>query len=374
MSKKYNFKVGDRVRIRQWDDMVKEFGVDFTGDIKCTRWFTPLMKHLCGRIATIKSMSDYDIYLDFENKEGRTNFVYSTDMIEPANQCIVIYRKGSEVFALDKATGKQTVSKCHPEDEFDFNVGAKLAFERLLGIEETKVKEVKRPAKVGEYIKIVNAKSVSTTNGKQDYKNGDILKVVKYDGHKYVDDVCEKEKAYYKNQIFKYADLHEYVVLEGYEPPKEEKNDVFCHEFKDGKTYVFRKELHNKRCFCAGWTTKVDGMIVKVTGEKICKVDDCNVVPEWCEEIDLAVGDMVEVVDVGFNYSTFDTWKGLKGYEQNYVRHKGPVVNKKYKLLNLEKHGSHVFEDESKKILALIQDPDTTQVFIINIQGIKKAE
>lgn len=27
------FKVGDRVRIRQWEDMEKEFGTDLFGDI-----------------------------------------------------------------------------------------------------------------------------------------------------------------------------------------------------------------------------------------------------------------------------------------------------------------------------------------------------
>lgn len=30
-----NFKVGDKVRIRSWEDMEKEFGVDSDGDIKC---------------------------------------------------------------------------------------------------------------------------------------------------------------------------------------------------------------------------------------------------------------------------------------------------------------------------------------------------
>ena len=31
-------------------------------------------------------------------------------------------------------TGEKAVAKCHPDDEFDFNIGAKLAFERLMGV------------------------------------------------------------------------------------------------------------------------------------------------------------------------------------------------------------------------------------------------
>lgn len=41
--------------------------------------------------------------------------------------------------------------------------------------------EVKRPAKVGEWIKVVSAKYIPTTNGKDDYKNGDVLKIPNID-------------------------------------------------------------------------------------------------------------------------------------------------------------------------------------------------
>ncbi len=44
---------------------------------------------------------------------------------------VIIYRNGQDVIALDKETGKKAVAKCHPDDEFDFAVGAKIAFERL---------------------------------------------------------------------------------------------------------------------------------------------------------------------------------------------------------------------------------------------------
>lgn len=49
------------------------------------------------------------------------------------NKPIVIYQKDRTVIAVDKNTGKKCVAKCHPDDEFDFYTGAKLAFSRLSG-------------------------------------------------------------------------------------------------------------------------------------------------------------------------------------------------------------------------------------------------
>lgn len=53
---------------------------------------------------------------------------------------IIIYRNGAEVVAKNTATGKIGVAKCNPADEFDFNTGAKLAFERLINPEPEKPK------------------------------------------------------------------------------------------------------------------------------------------------------------------------------------------------------------------------------------------
>lgn len=44
-------KVGDKVRVRQWDDMAKESGLNDCGDIN--NGFTQSMKHFCGRIYEI---------------------------------------------------------------------------------------------------------------------------------------------------------------------------------------------------------------------------------------------------------------------------------------------------------------------------------
>ena len=70
--------VGELVRVRQWDDMVAEFGVDDGGDIPCENYFTVSMKHLCGEEFVVKEITEYG------SVKGH-NFGYniSADMLEP---------------------------------------------------------------------------------------------------------------------------------------------------------------------------------------------------------------------------------------------------------------------------------------------------
>lgn len=221
------------------------------------------------------------------------------DLVRKAKQeTIVIYRNDNKVVALDKTTGEKAEAKCNPADEFDFRTGAKLAFNRLMG-EDVKtdigVREVKRKAKIGEYVKVVNAKPAIPS-----YKNGDIFKVT------YVTAsgcIC-------KNSDGDTGLWHEeYVVLENYKPEKEtEKKDEIC------------------------------------------------------------VGDTVKVTDDGKQYYSYDTWSGLDGYKQNFVMGSDLNNEDEYKVLRIKEH------DRLARTLALIQNPKTSQVFIINIKGLKKVE
>ena len=221
--------------------------------------------------------------------------------LEKVDTTIVIYRKDNKVIALDKSTGEKAEANCNPADEFDFRTGAKLAFNRLMG-EDVKpdngVREVKRKAKVGEYIKVVYAMPCLIP-----YKNGDIFKVncVTTSGC-----ICKKSE---ENVGLWHK---EYVVLENYEPEEKSQED---------------------------------------------------------DDSEIRVGDMVEVTRSGGCYSMYDTWSGLGSYRQNFVNGVFVEDGMVAKVLNIAKHDRlHNFR------LALIQNPKTTQVFIININGIKKVE
>ena len=45
---------------------------------------------------------------------------------------IIIYRDDRKVIALDKRTGKKAEAKCAPSGTFDFEIGARIAFDRLI--------------------------------------------------------------------------------------------------------------------------------------------------------------------------------------------------------------------------------------------------
>lgn len=141
---------------------------------------------------------------------------YSVDpcFFEKNEKIIVIYRNENKVIALDKSTGKKAEARCNPADDFDFHVGARIAFDRLAGTEKKSVvKEVKRPAKVGECIKIVDAHPCSSGTR---YKNGDVFKVTR------TIKFGDVEIVKLSNKLGDYICQSEYVVLENYEPSKEE--------------------------------------------------------------------------------------------------------------------------------------------------------
>jgi hypothetical protein len=252
---------------------------------------------------------DFVSYKDVEREtSGRKMFeigsIFSDNLEKVGSETIVIYRNDNKVVALDKSTGEKAEAKCNPADEFDFRTGAKLAFNRLMG-EDVKpdngVREVKRKAKVGEYIKIVDAQHWMIT-----YKNGDIFKVIYTSKHGVV---IEKD-----GEPVTAAWHIEYVVLENYKPE-----------------------------------------------EKAQKEDDSEI----------HVGDMVEVTRRGGCYSEYNTWSGLGNYSQNFVKGVPVEDGMIAKVLNIAKHDNPYIHLPD---LALIQNPKTSQVFIIKIDGIKKVE
>lgn len=292
---KHKFKVGDIVKVKKNAVILNIRTLGECGTVK---------KLLTDNYYSV----EFDKFVGGHDCKGFAKYGYgwncaedALDLVKHQNETIVIYRNDNKVVALDKSTGEKAEAKCNPADEFDFRTGAKLAFNRLMGEDvnsDNGVREVKRKAKVGEYIKIVDAKPFLIP-----YENGEIFRVI---GVKNA--TCEVE-----NSVKRFYAWHrEYVVLENYKPE-----------------------------------------------EKTKKEDDNEI----------HVGDMVEVTHRGNCYSTYDTWSGLGSYKQNYVKGVSVEDGMVAKVLNISQH-----DDDKRKTLALIQNPKTSQVFIINIDGIKKVE
>ena len=103
-----------------------------------------------GRTAyykTIKGKPNHYNRFDFGSVFGM-----NLKPVEVKEEEITITRHGDKVVA--KFGKKVGVAKCSPDDTFDFAVGAKLAFSRLMGEPEDKPKP-KQEFKVGEFVRVI---------------------------------------------------------------------------------------------------------------------------------------------------------------------------------------------------------------------------
>ena len=154
MSKKNEFKVGDRVVGKGNMSGINIDGM--TGTIICEYYLADLPAY--G--VEFDNEHGYFHSCDGKGKPGYCYWVKDSNLepLEPKNETIVIYRDGDKVIALDKRTNKKATTRCHPDDTFDFEVGAKIAFERLLGKEEPKLYN-------GKFV-VIDKRAASYTNGK----------------------------------------------------------------------------------------------------------------------------------------------------------------------------------------------------------------
>lgn len=122
------FKIGDRVRVIKTDDFAK-----------------------VGMVGTIKTEDEYSkvcgVEFDTEFKGGHSCRGLTRaghgqwvdheclELIKPKTEKIVITHDGKTTLARlyeDNKVVKSAEAKCSPDDEFDFPIGARLAFERLI--------------------------------------------------------------------------------------------------------------------------------------------------------------------------------------------------------------------------------------------------
>lgn len=122
---KPKFKVGDKVLVTNDEKELIHVG--------CPRFYAGQK----GEVAMCKSGA-HDALIRFS--DGKCWWLYWKSLKNISPEKIIIYRNGAEVVAKNTLTGKTGVAKCNPADEFDFNIGAKLAFERLTNPDPEKPK------------------------------------------------------------------------------------------------------------------------------------------------------------------------------------------------------------------------------------------
>lgn len=167
-------KVGDKVRVRQWDDMEKESGLNDCGDIN--NGFTQSMKHFCGRIYEIYKVYNYYYILKDESivfdwcftdemledvvspsletpktqKESEKKMKKQKTQRERLEEQLKKYQGNSNVYSIEivvpgkvvKVTMNDFVNstyvmKCHEEDEFSLEKAIILAYTKSSAINLT---------------------------------------------------------------------------------------------------------------------------------------------------------------------------------------------------------------------------------------------
>ena len=173
---KAKFKVGDKVKITNNDKVYPTYTNSFILNSVSNKLFkmfesgyVPHNNTFADVVAVGKHEWGHNIYFIKENGHVSIIGEPGIELVEPTDK-IAISRYGNKVVA--KMGKKVGVAKFNETDTFDLYTGVKIAVDRLFG-KDNEVKEVKRQAKVGEYIKIV---LLSLSNGY--YKKGDILKVI----------------------------------------------------------------------------------------------------------------------------------------------------------------------------------------------------
>lgn len=129
------YKVGDKVRI-----------VSKWGKGCCQNSYGKMDKWL-GKVMTIRTAYGDCTYGMKEDvgENGGLNWLWNENMIEglASEKKIVITSDGDKTLAMlydGKNVVKTATAKCSPDDKFDFETGARIAFDRLWGNEEKEEK------------------------------------------------------------------------------------------------------------------------------------------------------------------------------------------------------------------------------------------
>ena len=137
------YKVGDKVKVREWDDMAKEFGVYGDGFVVVLSngcFFRPMCKY-CGKTMTIRAANG-DYYLIGDDED----WWHFTDEMLEQTQLIIEHHGRTTVAHIGKHYG---VARCNPDDKYDAMTGDILAVQRLYAKKAPKKKIMYRDECLG---------------------------------------------------------------------------------------------------------------------------------------------------------------------------------------------------------------------------------
>lgn len=104
--------VGDSIVIKNWDEMINEFGRNEKGEPKMWRRFSNVMSDLCGKKAVVDKIypSGAITLKDWESDSDVPNYLFSTDMIRHASSAASTF-KTSNTILLTHEEWKEALHK-----------------------------------------------------------------------------------------------------------------------------------------------------------------------------------------------------------------------------------------------------------------------
>lgn len=253
------FKAEDKVRVKKFK-------------VRPSYWnWDGKMDHLMGKVVKIeRTVSSRYVVHDSKNDY---DWVFRDDDLEPVNETIVIYSKEREVIALDKVTGNKAIARCNPADEYDFRVGAKLAFERLTSLKPDKVQlsELKpgETFKIGKHdfivldhvgntAKVISkgfmAENVVFDRDSKDYNASNLKKVIERD----IQPVIESEVGA-ENIVEHSVDLTSVDMQSEYKDCTCKVRPITFNEARRYNDLLVNNDLDDWWWTCTPWSTKDRG-------------------------------------------------------------------------------------------------------------------
>lgn len=110
------YKAGDRVKVKSWNQMVNEYGVE-CNYIKTKPLFVDPMRKYCEKIVTIREVYDYHYYI----KEDCGDWCWTDDMFD-------IVEKNTINTKTTKELGKITFAEYGTIKDYPFLIGLQLGF------------------------------------------------------------------------------------------------------------------------------------------------------------------------------------------------------------------------------------------------------
>ncbi len=358
------FKIGDRVRVINclkgyslYKDFIEKYGKNYIS--KWNAGQIPKNSDIGRVVAVGKHLNSVDEMAIVEINNNV--FIMSFDGIEKIkeNSTIVIHTKGNETIATLKQ-GKEVIktakARCNPKDEFNFKIGAKLAFDRLLGNDAI---EVKLHMDTGVLRNAIKNLSESLAKALGNLVNKPSINVVKQEKYEVGDKVKVREDLKLYQHYGKLPCLQSHLNSD----IMQTITNVTCegNYNVDKSLMTYSAEMFEGKVIEESQSPKFDWNVLHNEDAEYIIIDEAK------EENTINVGDTVEVVNAGSCYITYPRW----------FDDFAPKYSSRYSYGNSVKNGfigkvvaKHKHHDYNTTVYA-VQKGDC-EVYLMGERGIKK--